>query len=59
MRSGQILVQQLLGEDFALHHLLPNGDCFYEAVAYALSSDQDNDVDGDSQHQLRRSYVRL
>ena len=47
MRSGQI--QQLLGEDFALHHLLPNGDCFYEAIAYALSSssDQDHDVDGD------------
>ena len=39
MRSGQI--QQLLGEDFALHHLLPNGDCFYEAVAHALSTDQD------------------
>ena len=45
MRSGQI--QQLLGEDFALHHLLPNGDCFYEAVAYALSTDQDNDEDDD------------
>ena len=45
MRSGQI--QQLLGEDFALHHLLPNGDCFYEAVAYAFSTDEDHDVDGD------------
>ena len=45
MRSGQI--QQLLGEDFALHHLLPNGDCFYEAVAYALSSDESNDHDDD------------
>ena len=46
MRSGQI--QQLLGEDFALHHLLPNGDCFYEAVAYALSLDEDNDDDDES-----------
>ena len=45
MRSGQI--QQLLGEDFALHHLLPNGDCFYEAIAYAFSTDEDHDVDGD------------
>ena len=45
MRSGQI--QQLLGEDFALHHLLPNGDCFYEAVAHALSTDQDHRTPSD------------
>ena len=39
-RSGQI--QLVLGEDFSVHHIHPNGDCFYEAVAYmyALSTDE-------------------
>jgi hypothetical protein len=40
-RSGQI--QQLLGEDFAVHHILPSGDCFYDAVAYSLSTDEQDD----------------
>ena len=26
--------------DFSVHHIHPNGDCFYEAVAYALSTDE-------------------
>eukprot|EP00562_Extubocellulus_spinifer_P003284 CAMPEP_0178479778 /NCGR_PEP_ID=MMETSP0696-20121128/5355_1 /TAXON_ID=265572 /ORGANISM="Extubocellulus spinifer, Strain CCMP396" /LENGTH=167 /DNA_ID=CAMNT_0020107197 /DNA_START=20 /DNA_END=519 /DNA_ORIENTATION=+ len=34
-RSGQI--QALLGDDFALDYIGATGDCFYEAVARALS----------------------
>ena len=57
MRSGQI--QRLLGEDFALHHILPNGDCFYEAVSYALSTDHDsNDGSPSAQAQTTPSDLR-